>query len=68
MVICPIAELVEERRAGQFWPNGESDGDTAKVVVGAGVFRFRPKPNGRWKITHAFDHAMRQPVAHGHSG
>jgi len=42
----------------QFWPNGESDGDTAKVVVGAGAFRFRAKPNGKWKVTNAFDHAI----------
>lgn len=25
----------------QFWPSGESDGDTTKVVVKAGAFRFR---------------------------
>ena len=42
----------------QFWPNGGSDGDTAKVVVGAGAFRFRAKPNGKWKVTNAFDHAI----------
>ncbi len=42
----------------QFWPKGESDGDTAKVVVGVGAFRFRTKPGGAWKVTHAFNHAV----------
>jgi len=37
----------------QFWPNGESDGDTAKVVVGAGAFRFRAKPNVPLQAMHA---------------
>jgi endonuclease YncB( thermonuclease family) len=52
----------------QFWPKGESDGDTAKVVVGAGAFRFRAKPNGPWKVTRAFDQAMVKRSLNARSG
>jgi len=57
-VATGLLEVSGTLDVNQFWPNGESDGDTAKVVVGAGAFRFRAKPNGKWKVTHAFDHAV----------
>ena len=42
----------------QFWPNNESDADTAKVVVdGPDAFRFRPNPNAQSRVTHAFNGA-----------
>jgi endonuclease YncB( thermonuclease family) len=42
----------------QFWPAGESDGDTAKVTVARNSFRFRAKPGARWKVTRAFERAV----------
>jgi endonuclease YncB( thermonuclease family) len=42
----------------QFWPAGESDADTVKVLLsGASAFRFRPHPNASFKVTHAFEGA-----------
>ncbi len=44
----------------QFWPVGESDADTTKVVVDvqAGAFKFRAHPDAPFQVTHAFDEAM----------
>jgi endonuclease YncB( thermonuclease family) len=42
---------------GQFWPNGTSDGDTAKVVLAANAFEFRPHPGSAFAVTHVFDNA-----------
>jgi len=42
----------------QFWPAGESDADTVKVLLsGADAFRFRANPGAPFKVTHAFDGA-----------
>ena len=42
----------------QFWPAGQSDADTVKVLLaGAGPFRFRAHPGAPFKVTHAFDGA-----------
>ena len=43
----------------QFWPTGESDADTAKVVVAVvpNAFQFQADPNGPAKPTHVFDQA-----------
>ncbi len=39
----------------QFWPAGESDADTVKVLLsGPNAFRFRPHPGAASKVTHAF--------------
>src|SRR5262249_27169011 len=42
----------------QFWPVGESDADTTKIIVQAEAFRFRPHPGSALQVTHAFDDAM----------
>jgi len=41
----------------QFWPDGESDADTAKVAVGPNAFKFQEGPGGPFKVTHVFDKA-----------
>lgn len=43
----------------QFWPNGTSDADMAKVLVSVanGAFRFRPHPGAPFSTTHVFDRA-----------
>ncbi len=41
----------------QFWPKGESDGDTVKVAVDADSFAFRPFPTEPFQVTHAFEGA-----------
>jgi endonuclease YncB( thermonuclease family) len=51
-----LLEVTGTLDLAQFWPAGESDGDTAKVVVAADAFRFKA-PDGVSKITHAFDGA-----------
>jgi endonuclease YncB( thermonuclease family) len=39
----------------QFWPAGESDADTVKVLLaGANSFRFRARLGAPFKVTHAF--------------
>jgi endonuclease YncB( thermonuclease family) len=52
----------------QFWPAGESDGDTAKVTVARNSFGFRAKPGARWKFTHAFDGAVVKKGEEARSG
>ena len=44
---------------GQFWPNGSSDADTAKVVVqtGGNAFKFQSTPGGKFVVTHVFEGA-----------
>jgi endonuclease YncB( thermonuclease family) len=43
---------------GQFWPAGESDADTVKVLLsGSNAFRFTPHPGATPKVTHAFEGA-----------
>src|SRR5213596_2593868 len=41
---------------GQFWPNGESDADTTKVLVDVdqNAFTFQPKPTSKFMTTHVF--------------
>ncbi len=41
---------------GQFWPNGESDADTTKVLVDVdqNAFTFQPKPTSKFTTTHVF--------------
>ena len=42
----------------QFWPSGESDADTVKVLLsGADAFRFTAHPGAPTRITHAFEGA-----------
>src|SRR5215475_6543625 len=43
----------------QFWPDGESDADTTKVVlnVGPGAIRFRKNDSLPFQATHVFDNA-----------
>jgi len=42
----------------QFWPGGESDADTVKVLLsGANAFRFTAHPGAKTKVTHAFEGA-----------
>ena len=47
----------------QFWPAGQSDADTAKLLieVGESAFTFRANPKAEAKPTHIFDDA----VVHG---
>jgi endonuclease YncB( thermonuclease family) len=42
----------------QFWPTGESDADTVKVLLsGPNAFKFTPHPGAPSKVTHAFEGA-----------
>src|SRR6266446_250609 len=41
----------------QFWPDGESDADTAKVKVGQNAFSFQTHSGAPFKVTHVFDNA-----------
>jgi len=41
----------------QFWPGGESDADTAKVIVGPSAFKFQTHPGAPFKVKHVFDKA-----------
>src|SRR4029077_14423031 len=42
----------------QFWPTGESDADTVKVLLsGPNAFRFTLHPGAPSKVTHAFEGA-----------
>lgn len=41
----------------QFWPGGESDADTAKVLLKANGFKFQKHPGAPFKVTHVFDAA-----------
>ena len=41
----------------QFWPGGESDGDTAKVLLNPNAFKFQKHPGAPFKVTHVFDKA-----------
>jgi endonuclease YncB( thermonuclease family) len=42
----------------QFWPAGQSDADTVKVLLsGSNAFKFRAQPSAPAKVTHAFDGA-----------
>src|SRR6266478_1282216 len=51
-----VAGMIE---VDQFWPNGTSDADTAKLLVSVtdGAFRFRPHPGAPFATTHVFDGA-----------
>ncbi|MGH9783901.1 MAG: thermonuclease family protein [Terriglobia bacterium] len=44
----------------QFWPQGEADADTTKILVrvSPGAFQFRPHATAPFQNTHAFDHAI----------
>jgi endonuclease YncB( thermonuclease family) len=41
----------------QFWPSGESDGDTAKVAVTDDSFAFRSDPHTEFRTTRVFQSA-----------
>jgi hypothetical protein len=43
----------------QFWPEGESDADTNKVIVrtGPNAFQFQPHPGARFMVTRVFEGA-----------
>ena len=43
----------------QFWPQGESDADTTKILVSVGgnAFQYRPNAGAAFQATHAFDQA-----------
>lgn len=41
----------------QFWPDGESDADTTKVLVRPLAFRYRPNPGVPFEVTRVFDGA-----------
>lgn len=45
--------------ASQFWPEGESDADTTKVIVqtGPNAFQFQPHPGARFTVTRVFEGA-----------
>lgn len=53
-----LLELTGTIDLAQFWPSGESDADTVKVLVsGPNAFRFTPH-GGNPKVTHAFEGAQ----------
>ncbi len=41
----------------QFWPKGESDADTIKILV-QDTFQFQENLQSEFKVTHSFDKAM----------
>jgi len=45
---------------GQFWPEGSSDADTAKIIVNITPtgFKFRPHPGANFRTTNAFRDAI----------
>lgn len=47
-------EVVGTIDVAQFWPTGESDADTASVIVDikGDSFRFQPHPGASFKVTH----------------
>ena len=45
-------------RLNQFWPEGQSDADTAKVLVGANGFEFRPAPDQPFRTTATFNNTL----------
>ena len=51
-------EILGEIDLAQFWPVGESDGDTVHVTLAPNAFRFRASPGHTTMTTHAFDHAI----------
>lgn len=54
-----LLEVTGSIDAGQFWPQGESDADTTKVIVqtGPNAFRFQPHPGAPFAVTHVFEGA-----------
>ena len=52
-----LLEVSATLDVAQFWPTGESDADTTKVIVNTGPnsFRFRPHPGTGFQVTRAFD-------------
>ena len=60
----------------QFWPTGDSDADTTKVIVdvGGNAFRFRKDSNSAPHPTHVFDNAKvkgrttKAPITNGKTG
>jgi endonuclease YncB( thermonuclease family) len=52
-----LLEVSATLEVEQFWPGGTSDADTAKVVVAADAFRFRPNASAPFTVTHVFDGA-----------
>jgi len=41
----------------QFWPGGQSDADTAHVLLKPNAFKFQEHPGAPFKVTHVFDAA-----------
>ena len=52
-----LLKVKEMLDLGQFWPDGESDADTAKVNVGQDAFSFQTIQVCLFKVTHVFDQA-----------
>ena len=53
-----LLELSGTIDLAQFWPVGQSDADTVKVLMsGPNAFRFTPHPGAQSKVTHAFEGA-----------
>jgi endonuclease YncB( thermonuclease family) len=53
-----LLELTGQLQVDQFWPNGESDGDTIVVsVASSGAFKFRPHASASFHTTNVFYNA-----------
>ncbi len=54
-----LLEVTGSIELGQFWPMGDSDADTTKIVLTTTTesLRFRPHPGAPFQITHAFENA-----------
>lgn len=52
-----LLEVSGSIELGQFWPLGDSDADTTKIVLTTTTdsFRFRPFPGAPFRVTHAFE-------------
>jgi endonuclease YncB( thermonuclease family) len=55
-----ILEVSGSIELSQFWPLGDSDADTTKIVLTTTTesFRFRPHPGVPFQVTHAFENAI----------
>ena len=53
----PILRVNGQLDISQFWPGGESDGDTAKVLVTNQSFEVDLKETGKFVKTHVFENA-----------
>lgn len=59
-MVAGLLEVTGAIDVSQFWPSGQSDADTSKVIidVGADAIRFRKNESSPFHPTHVFDDAV----------